>query len=221
MVPHDPDAYFKFSLGDLTEEYLLFLVELAGHEVTHRQHHVTKAGIHGHIDCIIDGMLVDVKSASPYSFKKFQTGLTEEEDSFGYLVQLASYLEEAAKLPEVIYKNEAAFLVYDKSAGHIHLDRHIFNETNLTEFFEERKELLKSETPPDRFYQTKPDGYKNKDKEFVPNGNEYLGKDCEWCPLKFKCYDNIRVFKTWDGLRYYTKIVKEPAKLEEVTDQYR
>jgi hypothetical protein len=215
LVPHSPDELFKFSLGDLTEEYLLFLVDLAGHKVELRQAEVTKAGIKGHIDCIIDGMLVDVKSASPFSFRKFQTGLTEEEDSFGYLVQLASYLEEASKLPEVTYKNEAAFLVFDKSAGHIHLDRHVFEQTNLTEFFEERKEILKSDTPPDRFYQPKLDGYKNKEKEFVPNGNEYLGKPCEYCPLKFKCYDGLRVFKTWDGLKYYTKIVKEP-KLEEI-----
>jgi hypothetical protein len=218
LISSTPDLLFKFNIGDLTEEYLLFLVELAGHDIQLRQHEVTKAGIKGHIDCIIDGMLVDVKSASSYSFRKFQNGLTEEEDTFGYLVQLASYLEEVAKLPEVTYKNEAAFLVFDKSAGNIHLDRHVFNQTNLTEFFEERKEILKSDKIPDRFYQIKPDGYKNKDKEFVPNGNEYLGKECEWCPLKFKCYDNIRVFKTWDGLRYYTKIVKEPQKLEEVTD---
>jgi hypothetical protein len=219
LVAHSPDLMFKFSIGDLTEEYLLFLIELAGHKVELRQLQVSKAGIKGHIDAVVDGMLLDVKSASPFSFKKFQAGLTEEEDSFGYLVQLASYLEEAAKLPEVTYKNEAAFLVFDKVAGFIHLDRHIFQETNLTELFEERKELLKSDKIPDRFYAPKPDGYKNKAKEFVPNGNEYLPRACEYCPLKFKCYDNIRVFKTWDGVKYFTKIVKEPAKLEEVFDR--
>ena len=215
VIAHDPDQLFKFSLGDLTEEYLLFLIELTGHKVELRQLRVSKAGIVGHIDAVVDGMLIDIKSASPFSFKKFQSGLTEEEDSFGYLVQLASYLEEAAKLPEVTYKTEAAFLVFDKVAGHIHLDRHQFPQTNLTELFEERKELLKSDQIPDRFYQSKPDGYKNKDKKFIPNGNEYLPRACEYCPLKFKCYDNLRVFKTWDGVRYYTHIVKEP-KTEEI-----
>ncbi len=214
-VAHSPDTLFKFTVGHLCEEYLIFLIELAGHTVELRQYEVDIAGIKGHCDVVVDGMLLDVKSTSTQSFKKFVNHLTEEEDDFGYLVQLAAYHQEMKKLPEITYKSEAAFLVFDKQHGHLCLDVHNFADVELTEFFEDRKDIIKSDIVPDRLYKPKLDGYK-KDKVLVPNGNEYLPSACVWCDLKFKCHSDLRVFKTYDGFKYYTKIVKEP-KTEEVT----
>jgi hypothetical protein len=217
-VEHSADNGFKFALGDLAEEYLIFLIELAGHKVELRQHEVTLAGIKGHIDAVVDGMLLDVKSASSFAFKKFKEGLTEETDDFGYLTQLAAYFQEMRKLPEVTDKTRAGFLVFDKTHGNIHLDIHEFSDLNLEDFFEERKEIIKSNDVPDRAYKTKLDGYK-KDKVLVPNGNEYLGSPCTWCPMKFKCYPGLRVFQGWDGPKYFTKIIK-PPKMLEITENY-
>ena len=58
-------TYFKFLYGDVIEQLVLFLCKEAGHEVTHEQEEIEVDGVLGHIDAIIDGVVVDVKSASP------------------------------------------------------------------------------------------------------------------------------------------------------------
>lgn len=213
-----PEVYHKFAFGDLTEEYLLFLAELSGHEVIYRQQKVELEGITGHIDVVIDGMLVDCKSASSNSFKKFKEGLTTENDSFGYLTQLGAYHFKAKELPEVIFKNQAAFLVFDKQHGHIHLDIHDFSTINYSELFKQRKEQIASDTIPDRHFEPVPDGY-TKDGEFRPNGNLKLGINCSYCEQKFKCWENIRTFMSFKGPIYFTHIVKEPRMAEIVHEK--
>ncbi len=213
-----PEVYHKFAFGDLTEEYLLFLAELSGHEVIYRQQKVELEGITGHIDVVIDGMLVDCKSASSNSFKKFKEGLTTENDSFGYLTQLGAYHFKAKELPEVIFKNQAAFLVFDKQHGHIHLDIHDFSTINYSELFKQRKEQVASDIIPDRHFEPVPDGY-TKDGEFRPNGNLKLGINCSYCEQKFKCWENIRTFMSFKGPIYFTHIVKEPRMAEIVHEK--
>ena len=81
----------KFLLGHIIEELTLFLVREAGHEVTMCQEEVKVNGVKGHIDAMIDGELVDVKSASPYGFRKFHNGSLKNDDPFGYIYQISSY----------------------------------------------------------------------------------------------------------------------------------
>ena len=45
------------------------------------------------MDSKIDGEVVDVKTASSYSFKKFEQGTLNEDDPFGYVTQLTGYEE--------------------------------------------------------------------------------------------------------------------------------
>ena len=61
----------RCGFGHVLEALILLLVREAGHTVEDCQKKVTVNGVDGHIDCVIDGELVDVKSASPYGFKKF------------------------------------------------------------------------------------------------------------------------------------------------------
>jgi len=56
-------TYIKFLYGHVIEEMVLSLVKAAGHEVTDQQKEVKIAGITGHMDCRIDGVLVDVNYA--------------------------------------------------------------------------------------------------------------------------------------------------------------
>ena len=102
-----PSVQIKFLYGHLLEEVLLMLTKLAGHTVEDEQKEVTVSGIKGHIDCKIDGEVVDIKSASKFAFKKFEEGTLGESDSFGYLAQLAGY-EKALKT------NKGGFLVINK-----------------------------------------------------------------------------------------------------------
>ena len=75
------------------EHLILFLAELSGHKVTDQQKKVTVDGIVGHMDSKIDGEVVDVKTASSHSFKKFKDGSLYGDDPFGYVAQLSGYEE--------------------------------------------------------------------------------------------------------------------------------
>lgn len=220
-VPFTPATKMKFSFGDLTEEYILFLAELSGHSVIMRQQEIEIAGIKGHWDVVIDGMLTDCKSAATFSFQKFKEGLKPEDDSFGYLTQLGGYHSEAKKFPEVTYKSHAAFLVFDKQHGHITLDIHEFPEHDYEAQFKNTIAIVDGPNIPDRAFAPKPDGYTNykvKPKVFVANGNELLGTNCSYCDMKFACYENIRTFMSSTGPKYFTKIVKTPKMLEVTAD---
>lgn len=213
--PLTPDTYLKFLYGDLIEELMLFLVELSGHTVEGTQDEQEIAGIKGHRDCVIDGTVVDVKSASSFSYKKFKEGKLAEDDPFGYITQIQSYLEAGKDDPIVTNKDEAAFFVVDKVLGHFCLDFHKKQNYNWEKAYEIRKEIINGPDLPDRSFEPEPDGYVNpKTKEFIPNGNEKLGMFCSYCDRKHACHDNIRTFLSSRGPVYLTKVVKEPRMIE-------
>lgn len=200
--PLRAETYLKFLYGDIIEELMLFLAELAGHEVKGRQEEQEIEGIKGHRDAIIDGVLVDVKSASSYSFKKFKEGKLSEDDPFGYIPQLLSYLEASQKDEVLEEKDRAAFLVVDKTLGHITLDFHKRQpEHNWPEFFNQKKEIVKQENPPERCFEPEP---------FGKSGNLKLGTNCGYCAFKTSCFENLRAFKYSYGPVYLTEIVEEP-----------
>ena len=81
--PIDAPTRIKFMYGHIIEAILLYLAKEAGHTVTHEQEEVEVQGIKGHCDAIIDGVMVDVKSASKWAFEnKFKAG-DLGDDSFG------------------------------------------------------------------------------------------------------------------------------------------
>ena len=120
--PLQANTLLKFFYGDMIEELALGIVQQAGHTVEGQQDRMSAHGIKGSRDCVIDGMTVDVKSASPYSFKKFKEGNLRDQDPFGYISQLSSYVYAAKDDPLVTNKTHGAFLVIDKVNGHICLD---------------------------------------------------------------------------------------------------
>ena len=72
---YDASNNLKFLYGHIIEHLLLYLTELAGHKVEDRQMKVKVDDVKGHIDAKVDGEICDVKSASPFSFKKFKSTL--------------------------------------------------------------------------------------------------------------------------------------------------
>ena len=180
------------------------MAEVSGHTVTDRQREVEYNGVVGHIDSIIDGEVVDVKSASSTSFKKFDRGTLPEDDPFGYLAQITAY-------DKVVGKGNPAFLVMDKVTGQLTLYRPdpIFDMPDVDDIIDKAREALASDSPPEEpCYRPIPDG---------ASGNMKLSKGCAYCPFKEKCFPGLRKFKYSDGIRYLTKVVKEP-KVEELTD---
>ena len=169
-------------------------------------------GIKGHRDAVIDGMTVDVKSASPYSFKKFKEGNLREEDPFGYISQLSSYVYAAKDDPKVTNKTEGAFLVIDKVNGNVCLDVYDFTEELKTKEKEVNhlKDMVTWEQPPDRGFDPVPQSAKN------PNGNEKLSSACSYCDFKKECYPGLRKFIYSDRPVFLTKVVKKPMVYEDL-----
>ena len=202
----EPSVYIKFLYGHLLEVLMLFFVRLSGHTVTSEQKEVKVSGISGHMDCVIDDEVVDVKTASGYSFKKFKDGSLAEDDSFGYLAQLAGY-EEAEQT------SNGGFLVLNKETGQITLFRpEELDKPNIKERIKTIKQVVKKKKPPEFCFDPVPEG---------KAGNLKLARKCFYCPHKFECHKGandgkgLRAFQYSKGITYLTNVVKEP-KVEEI-----
>lgn len=197
----------KFLYGDIIEEVVLSLAEAAGHDVQGRQDRMELEGIVGHRDGVIDGMLIDVKSASTFGFKKFKENGLRKEDPFGYLTQLAAYLLASQDDPLVTNKTEAAFLVMDKQHGHLVLDRYDLTAEmkELRSLIARRKVAVAEPVPPARAFSDKP---------YQKSGNKQLGIECSYCEYKHSCWPGLRTFLYSRGPVFLTEVVKEPDVTE-------
>jgi hypothetical protein len=208
--PLPPHAKLKFLYGDILEALLISLAKAAGHRVEGTQTQLHVGDIRGHRDCVIDGITVDVKSASSYSFNKFRDGRLREDDPFGYVSQLSSYVYAGRSDPTVdTHPTLGAFLVVDKTLGHICLDMYDFGHEIDTkeEDFEEIKRLVSLSHPPPRAYEDEDEG---------KSGNRKLGIACSYCEFKQGCWPGLRTFKSSRGPVFLTNVEREP-KMEEVT----
>ncbi len=199
--PLPPEARLKFLYGDILEELLLFLAAQAGHTVEGEQDAIFVEGVEGHRDAIVDGVTLDVKSASSYSFAKFADHLTPDNDAFGYLTQLDTYIEGGKDDPRVLEKSLGGFLVVDKTLGKICLDRHKRNGVEYNKVVEAKRAMLASPTPPPRAFPVEP---------FGKSGNMKLGVQCSYCDFKKKCRPETRCFAYSTGPVYLTKVVRPP-----------
>ena len=201
-----PETKLKFLYGDLLEDLLLSLAKAAGHKVEGHQDPMRLAGIKGHRDAVIDGVTVDVKSASSFAFKKFKEHKLEHDDPFGYLTQLSSYVKAAEDDPLVEDKKGGAFLVIDKQHGTLCLDYYDFEETGHLEDVEDLINSRKAtcadgDTVPPRGFSTEPDG---------KSGNMRLCTNCKYCDYKKTCWPELRTFLYSNGPKYLTEVVREP-----------
>lgn len=199
-------AKIKFLFGDILESLLLWLAKEAGHTVEGEQDEVTINGIIGHRDAVIDGVVVDTKSASVRSFDKFKNHLSPDDDSFGYITQLGAYLAASVADPIVQEKDIAAFLVINKEKGDICLDIQPSRGIDYHGKVDEIRELLVSDLPPERPYSDVKEG---------ESGNRRLGTVCSYCSFKHTCWPGLRTFIYSKGPTYLTRVAREP-KVPEV-----
>lgn len=203
--PLPPEARIKFLFGDILEELLLFLAKEAGHTVSGQQDTVEVNGVVGHRDALIDGRVVDCKSASSYAFKKFESNGLRGNDPFGYLDQLGSYM---AASPDAVEQDVGSFLVIDKQLGKITLDTYPKPDTDYTKLVEHKRAMLRLEAPPEeKCYPDVEDG---------KSGNRKLDVGCSYCPFKHECWSGLRTFLYSTGPVYLTEVSREP-KVTEVT----
>jgi hypothetical protein len=208
-----PHTYIKFMYGHLIEEMLLFLTRMAGHTVTDEQKVCNVEGIVGHMDCKIDGVVTDVKSASSFGFKKFKDGTLAYDDPFGYIDQIKAYAHSEGQ-------TEFGWLAMDKANGHLTYLKYDLLDTeapiyealkgDIVDRVKHVKKLVEQPEPAEWCYQPVPDG---------KSGNSKLSIGCSYCQFKDHCYPNLRVFAYSYGPKYLVDVVKEPKVQEVMPDE--
>ena len=208
--PLSSPTRIKFLYGHLLEALVVFLVKLSGHEITDQQKEVKVNGIKGHIDCKIDGEVVDIKSTSGFSFNKFKNGTLPDYDSFGYMSQLAGY--EAAE-----GTNNGGFLAINKETGELwFFQPDELDKPDIKTKIKTRKTQIKKSEPPELCYQPIAEG---------TQGNFKLPRECVWCPHKLECHadsnngQGLRIFNYAKGPAFFTDLVVEP-RVQEITDEW-
>jgi hypothetical protein len=198
----------KLSFGLILEALAITLAKAAGHEVTGEQDELSLDGILGHRDCVIDGAIVDVKSASSLSFNRFRSGDISKNDPFGYLEQLDGYVLASADDPLVTVKDRGYILAIDKTLGHMHVYEHLVTDTRaqiLKQRILEYKAYVGSSTPPPCTCRTVPQG---------ASGNMQLDVKAGYSPFKHSCFPNLRTFLYASGPVHLTKVVRKPDVTE-------
>ncbi len=204
-----PHTYVKFLYGHVIEELLLFLTRVAGHKVTDEQKKCEVNGIKGSMDCKINGIVTDVKSASTYGFRKFRDGTLAYDDPFGYVAQIKGY---AASEGETKYgwlamdkqNGHLAYLLYDEEDTQAPI--HSLISYDIGEHIERIKKLVELPTPPDVCYEPIADG---------KSGNQKLAVGCSYCTYKKVCWPTVRGFLYSTGPRYLVEVANEP-KVQEI-----
>lgn len=214
----DPHVKFKFLYGHILEEIVLFLAEEAGHKVELRQHEVSVDGVLGHIDAVIDGVLIDVKSSNSRGISKFKYNGLLKDDPFNYLPQIEFYLEGLKEHETLEHKDRYGFLGIDKESGQLHLDVYQAPEgsgSRTRERVSRNKKVVSDVRTPVRGYLPIPDG---------SSGNLSLALPCRYCSHKIKCWSDVnggvglRAFKYSNGIKYLTRVIKKPLVEEVDTD---
>jgi hypothetical protein len=193
-----PKTYLKFLYGDVIEALLVLLIKESGHEVTHQQAQVEVDGVIGHTDGLIDGVAMDIKSASPFGYKKFKDRTVTEDDPFGYVAQLSGYADVLTP------GKDAAWIAMDKVSGDIcvsPLSKMTIQHYKPADRIKELKEVINSESIPDLCHQPVPDG---------KSGNHKLPTACSYCSHKFRCHPSLRTFIYSTGPRFLTAVAKVP-----------
>ena len=199
--PLNGQTRIKFLMGHVLEALLICLTKVSGHTVEEAQDTVEVEGVLGHQDCVIDGVLTDIKSASAFGFKKFKENRLSDDDPFGYIAQISAYATKNNR-------NEAAFLAIDKNSGELAVTRvHELEMIDAPARVRHLKGMVQSETVPARCYNDAKDG---------ESGNRKLAIGCVFCPYKKKCWADanggagLRAFKYSNGVRYMTQVAKTP-----------
>jgi hypothetical protein len=199
--PLPPKAMIKYSYGHVLEAFAIMLAKAAGHEVLGEQDELHLDGITGHRDCVLDGCVCDVKSASSYSFQRFASGTLGTDDPFGYLEQLECYVLASHSDPLVRCKDRGYILAIDKVSGELALYEHQIRSDRIKSRIADYRRIVGRPTPPPCACGTVPKG---------KSGNIGLDTRASYSPYKHVCFPNLRTFIYADGPVYLTNVVRTP-----------
>jgi hypothetical protein len=194
-----PATKVKFLYGDILESLVLQLARDAGHDVKDEQKQVeyvndaTGWSVRGRIDATIDGVVVDVKSVTKQSERKFHDGLAD--DPFGYYGQLNGYAS-------VLKSEEMGFLTIQKELGHIHYFPFIPDAGAFAYGFARAVKAIDREAPVVETLDSVP--------QSKTSANMKLCTNCSYCSYKRECFPSIRAFAYAGKVEWLTKVVDVP-----------
>lgn len=204
-------ALIKYTYGHTLEAMVIALAKAAGHEVTGEQDELDVLGVKGHRDCVIDGCVVDVKSANSRSFQKFKDQSIRTDDTFGYLDQLDGYLVGSASDDLVRVKDRGYLLAIDKELGNMVLYEHHLRRHHILSRVDDYKKIVDLNEPPACTCKEIPDG---------KSGNLILDIAGKYSAYKWVCKPNLRCFIFSTGPRYFTRVVRRPEPHVIEVDRY-
>lgn len=198
----------KFLYGEILESLIIAMAKASGHEVTGEQDAVHVDGITGHRDCVIDGCIVDVKSAASRPFQTIKAGgMAEDPFLCAYLDQLDGYLVGSSNDPLVTVKDKGYVLAIDKTLGHLALCEHIARPDHIRTRIAEYKRIVGLPEAPACKCGTVAMGL---------SGNVQLDTKSSYSSFKSLCFPHLRTFLYAKGPVYLTKVVREPKDVTEV-----
>lgn len=193
-IPRSTSFVINMMIGDIVEAVFKGLLVQSGVTFSNGEEVVMDLGegvsINGTPDLILDGKVDDIKSASPWSYtNKFKDGKTlAENDSFGYIAQLAGYAKAAGVQP-------GGWWVINKANGEF---KYVASEGIDVEEVAENTKALDAKLAENKFercYEPIEETYRKK-----PTGNLVLGRECGWCDYRYKC---------WPGLQEIPSLVSQ------------
>lgn len=200
--PLQASVRVKFAYGHMIEALALAMAKAAGHSVLGEQDELQLLGVKGHRDCVLDGCIVDVKSANSLSFQKIQNKAVMEDYFLRkYLDQLDSYAVASADDGLVHVKDKAYLFAIDKTLGHMTLYEHRVRPDHIKQRVADYKAIVASEHPPACTCKTMP---------FGASGNICLDTPASYNPFKYYCFPHLRKFLYKGKPVYLTRVTRMP-----------
>lgn len=186
-----------FHLGDLIEANIICLANHAGAPITNQQDECSLEGIKGHIDGeYLDEdrgkrYLVEIKSMSDFSFKKFKTKEMSDE-GFGYVTQANSYAYSRG-LDGIVW------VAMNKNNGQLHEEIRDVDK-DLAEQTIDNIKGLKSCKDPNVF-----ERYSVEDETWYgkPTGNKILSFQCSTCDFVNQCFNGCTKWERKGKIKHY------------------
>lgn len=179
----------------------LSLARLAGHDVQGEQDELIVDGIVGHRDAVVDGCVVDVKSASSAAFRKYKERTLVHDDPFGYLYQLDGYILGSSMDTLVTVKDRGYIFAIDKTLGHMVLYEHELREDSIRSRIAQYKKIEGSTVCPKCTCGLRPVG---------SSGNIGLDTRASYSLYKHCCFPELRTFLYTTGPVHLVKVVRTP-----------
>lgn len=184
-APMQPFFLMQMLIGDVTEAVLKGLLRAANVDFEDTELvtlEIAGDSIKGSYDLIIDGAVVDIKSASPWSYtNKFASYETlEDGDSFGYVAQLVAYAK--AKGVDV-----GGWLVTNKSNGEFKYLKATPDVERVLKQIEATVRYINEDKPFHRCFEAEHETFYGK-----LTGNKVLPTSCNFCAFKKDCWPELR-----------------------------